>query len=185
MANKPLPCPTLLRQLLRYEPETGKLFWKERPVWMFKDGGKTALHQMNAWNSRHATKEAFTASSTLRYRHGTIFDAKAYAHRVIWKLSYGTDPVEVDHIDGDRSNNKLSNLRNVSKADNAKNKRPSSRNTSGSNGVCWSKACGKWKAEIQCSGVRKHLGVYANKSDAIFARKSAEILLGFHKNHGV
>ena len=57
-------------------------------------------------------------------------------------------------------------------------------NTSGVTGVCFSKKGNKWFARIRLDGKSKHLGSFADKQDAIEARKDAEIKYGFHPNHG-
>ena len=62
MANKPIPSPEALRQLLSYDPKTGKLFWKERgPEWFRDTEGRTAQHACKNWNARYAGEEAFTS----------------------------------------------------------------------------------------------------------------------------
>lgn len=70
------------------------------------------------------------------------------AHRLIWKMMTGNDPIEIDHIDGDPSNNAWSNLRHATSAENNRNRRLSSRNASSVKGVCWEASRGKWRATI-------------------------------------
>ena len=93
-------------------------------------------------------------------------------------MFHGIDPLEklVDHIDGDKSNNKINNLRLASKSENGRNRvNLPSNNTSGVIGVCWDKKAKKWKAFIMINGKQKHLGYFINIEDAIKARKEAEI----------
>jgi len=72
--TKPIPTPEMLRKLLRYDPETGKLFWRERPVEMFADTGRGGSKGSAArWNGRFSGKEAFTAISGSGYLTGGIF----------------------------------------------------------------------------------------------------------------
>jgi len=185
MASKAQPCPTLLRQLLRYEPETGKLFWKPRPVWMFSDGHRDKAGNCNNWNSHYAGKPAFTSMMRNGYRIGAVCNRSMLAHRVIWAMVSGQWPADqVDHINGDRQDNRLENLRAVSRADNNKNSKRPCTNTSGAIGVCKSPTRGKWLAQIKVGGQVFHLGTFERKSDAISARKKAERKYGFHKNHG-
>jgi hypothetical protein len=91
---------------------------------------------------------------------------------------------EVDHIDGNGTNNIWNNLRAVTRADNAKNMRKSSANTSGVTGVVWIKRIKSWKSQIMVNGCCKYLGYFRSKEEAIAARKAAEVLYGFHENHG-
>lgn len=183
MAKKPLPCPTLLRLLLTYEPETGKLFWKKRKSWMAPRGGVRAAGKAVAiWNGRNAGNMAFTATTNGGYRVGWLFGVKSYAHRVIWALIHGEWPDVIDHIDGDRGNNLISNLRSVTKAENARNARVGSNNKTGVMGVGRSKA--GWYAKICAGGVAIHIGTFETFGDAVDARKNAEVKYGYHENHG-
>ena len=107
------------------------------------------------------------------------------AHRLAWMYMYGNfPPDEIDHINGVRDDNRIINLRAVSHAENAKNQRINSTNTSGVTGVSWNKAAQKWKAQVRQDNKTLYFGIYSNFLDAICARKSAEHILGFHPNHG-
>jgi hypothetical protein len=107
-----------------------------------------------------------------------------YLHRVIWLLVHGEWPETVDHIDGDRSNNRLANLRSVSHLENMKNCRRSVRNTSGITGVSFRSADQTWIAYITQDGKRVHLGTFSAMDEAVSARKIAEKQFGYHQNHG-
>ncbi len=185
MAKKPLPTPVDLRQLLRYEPETGKLFWREAPLSLFADAGYPAAHRRALWNGKYAGKEALCyRDHAANYAYGTVFGTKVYAHRAIVAIDQGAWPPEVDHINGDRTDNRLSNLRAVTRPENAKNRPMQSRNKSGVIGVSWDKSSGKWAAEISEGGTRTRLGYFENIEDAKAARVRSEAMLGFHANHG-
>lgn len=107
------------------------------------------------------------------------------AHRLAWLYMTGEFPEnEIDHEDHIRSNNRWHNLSHVTTQENRKNISLRSNNTSGVTGVNWSKASKKWCAEINVDKVKKYLGLFLNKQDAIKARKAAEIEYCFHKNHG-
>ena len=82
----------------------------------------------------------------------------------------------VDHIDRDKLNNHLSNLRFASHSENQHNRTKNKDNTSGVVGVFWYKNYNKWCAQITINGVQKNLGYFVNKDDAITARTNAEIL---------
>lgn len=174
-----LPDQETLQALLRYEPDTGKLFWKERPLEMFK-----SERSWKMWNTRFAGMEAFASIGRQGYFQGGLYNKTRYAHRVIWKLRHGVEPDQIDHLDGDRTNNRLHNLREVSAAENRKNQRRPERNVSGVIGVGWSDQRKKWRAQIQVDGKCKHLGLFEDLEAAAIARKEAEIQYGFHPNHG-
>ena len=85
------------------------------------------------------------------------------------------DGYVVDHINGDKLDNTRDNLRVCTQADNMKNLKLSTSNTTGIKGVGWRSHCNKWRAYIQCDGKFIHLGNFDNKEDAIKARKDAEV----------
>jgi len=171
--------PELLRELLRYEPETGKLFWRVRPSSMFK-----TVRTADAWNRLYAGKEALTADNGAGYRVGDIFGQTMRSHRVIWAIVYGEWPDNIDHINGVRDDNRWHNLRSVSRHGNMQNTARRADNKSGVTGVCWVKARGKWEVKIRVGGADKYIGLFASYTIAVAARKSAEIEYGFHPNHG-
>lgn len=105
-------------------------------------------------------------------------------HRLAWFYMYGRMPKNIDHINHNRSDNRISNLREVDVAENQKNKSKYKNNTSGHHGVHWSKGKRRWVASISIDKQQKQLGVFADFSDAVDARKNAEILYGYHNNHG-
>jgi len=83
--------------------------------------------------------------------------------------------MEVDHVDGDRANNKIENLRLATVPQNRMNRRKSKANTSGRKGVSWNKASKKWVAYIKAHGKRKHLGFFECLEEAHAAyRKAAD-----------
>jgi hypothetical protein len=182
---KELPSPEMLRKLLRYEPETGKLFWRERSAELFEDKRQPSAQSCKNWNKRWAGKEAFTSHTNYGYKQGSIFNRKYQAHRVIFAMhSIDCRAAEIDHINGVRDDNRLVNLRAVSRWDNARNCGRASDNTSGCTGVSWDRSRGKWVAYIKARGKVINLGRFIKIEDAIAARKAAEKQYGYHKNHG-
>lgn len=176
-----MPCPdqTLLQQLLDYDPMTGELTWKYRPAEMFSN----PVYQ-GRWNNRYAGKPAFTALSRKGYHVGAIGDQPYRANRIIWKLVYGIEADQVDHVNGDPADDRLANLRQVTGQQNQQNMKRSKANKSGVTGVSWNTAKKKWDAKIMVNRKGIFLGRYDNLSDAIAARKDAERVYNFHPNHG-
>jgi len=181
MAKSRLPSPEVLRQLLRYEPDTGKLFWLARPIAMFAGIGRnSAAHQCTVWNTRYAGQEAFTATNAYGYRVGSILGTLVHAHIVIWAMASGEWPAhDVDHEDLNRSNNRLGNLRPATRSQNMMNGSLRKDSTSGHKGVNWSKQKGKWAVVVQANGKKHHGGHHDRIEDAVAARRAlAEIVHG-------
>ena len=114
-------------------------------------------------------------------------DAKRHRlHRIIWKMVYGDfdESMQIDHINGVRNDNRLSNLRLVTHGDNNKNCCTFKHNTSGISGVTWHKAQRQWVSYIGLNGKRSHLGYFNHMDEAVKARKEAEVLYNYHPNHG-
>lgn len=107
------------------------------------------------------------------------------AHRIAWMLTYKEWPPEqIDHIDGDGLNNKLSNLRCVSNTQNQRNASRKRTSKSGVNGVYWCKLREKWVSQICIDGKQCYLGAFTRLKHAAAARKEAEKNHGYHQNHG-
>lgn len=178
--------PEYLRECLNYCHETGSLTWKERPVSHFPEReNRSAEHTCNIFNSCYALKTAFTSDNGCGYLTGALDQRSLKSHRVAWAIFHGHWPTgHIDHINGNRKDNRISNLRDVAQSANNRNRCVSTNNTSGDIGVSWRKDSRKWVAFITHNGKRKHLGTFASRSDAVSARKSAESSCGFHKNHG-
>lgn len=176
--SRDLPSPEMLRKLLRYDPDTGKLFWQHRKIEMFAHERSWKM-----WNTKYFGKEAFTCLAN-GYRQGTIFYRGYQAHRVIWAIRHGKWVKYIDHINGVRDDNRIENLRSVTHKENMQNSARPKNNTSGVTGVCRAKALSKWMAYIRVDYKQIHLGFFTDKADAIAARKAAEEKYGFHKNHG-
>lgn len=108
-------------------------------------------------------------------------------HRIIWEMHHGVKilpNLEIDHINHIRDDNRIENLRVVTKQGNRRNQSLSRKNTSGVIGIYFMNHRQKWGAQIKVDGKVIWLGSYIEKQDAISARKSAEIKYDFHKNHG-
>lgn len=170
-------------QLLKYDPETGRLFWKERPASFFSDPYSST--KAARWNGRFAGKEAFTTTLVSGYKTGTILNKDYYAHRIAWILTFQDWPDnQIDHINGNKADNRIANLRDVTDRENHLNQRRRGDNTSGVIGVRYFPPTKRWHAYISIDGKRIPLGNYRYFDAAVAARKAAEKVLGFHPNHG-
>jgi|688.fasta_scaffold311317_2 hypothetical protein len=169
-----------LRKLLRYEPETGFLYWLPRPVSMF-----TCKCSQHRWNMRFAGQQALTAKMEAGYLKGTILNRQILAHRAVWAFVNGEWPQhQIDHIDGNRENNRIENLRDVPEVLNHRNIARKRKTTAPYNGVTQDKRTGRWVARIHYDGLSRHVGVFDTLYEAIRARRVAEAENGFHANHG-
>lgn len=95
-------------------------------------------------------------------------DGSAYrAHRLAWLYIHGEWPsMHLDHIDGDTSNNRISNLRLASVAENMANAKRPRTNTSGYKGVSWHRGAKKWTARMKANGTSHYLGLFATAEEA-------------------
>lgn len=123
------------------------------------------------------------------YKSINIKGKKYLLHRIIWLYVYGKFPENViDHINGIKDDNIITNLRDVKQEINCRNKKSSNRNKSGFVGVYFRKDRNKWIAQvgIKENGKRKviHLGVFNTKNEAIQKRIEANLKYGFGENHG-
>lgn len=175
----------IVARLFKPDFETGKLYWRERTTEWFQPGAHGAEVYSGMWNKRYANTEAFTSDNGYGYRTGHIFRRPYQAHRVIWMLAHKEWPKnQIDHINGIRSDNRLINLRPVSHAENGRNQKLRSTNTSGVMGVYWHKSAKKWGARIKVGGSYRYLGLFFEFADAVSARRHAEALYDFHGGHG-
>lgn len=178
--KRKLPPIEILRQLVDYDPKTGTAVWKYRAREFFKSDSYQAR-----WNARNAGQPAFAGNITGGYLRGKIFGIQYAAHRVIYALHHGKEPDgEIDHINHDRQDNRIGNLRVVSAIENMRNQKRFKNNKSGVVGVCWNSSKNKWLASIGTGGRLTFLGNYADKDEAIAVRTDAEKRFDYHPNHG-
>jgi hypothetical protein len=150
-----------------FDYRDGDLYWKVRParnVDISKPAGS-----VNSWG----------------YRQIQFKGKQYYAHRLVWLYVHGKFPNEqIDHINGDKLDNNIENLRDVSCQENKRNVSKYSNNRSGHTGVIWATHADKWVASIRVDGKLKHLGLFNILEDAVEARLQANIEHGYHDNHG-
>jgi hypothetical protein len=155
------------KELLEYTPESGLLVWKKTNSNVAKKGS-IAGHLSKADN-----------------RVSVRVDGKLYkAHRVIFLIMTGEWPEEIDHINGNSSDNRWVNLRNVAHHENMKNRKVCSNSKTKIMGVVWNRHNQKWRVRIKALGIYKEIGSFFDFFDACCARISAENQMGFHANHG-
>lgn len=154
---KPLPSRLTLNDLFVYD--NGRLLWRNDGTGGVKSGNEAGYVNNG-------------------YRKVKVGSKLYFGHRLIWKLLYGEDPIEIDHINGDSLDNRITNLRSVTNDDNRRNMTRDKRNTSGVTGV--SRQKGKWRAQLS----REFLGLFDTFEKAVAARKEAELTADYHTNHG-
>lgn len=173
--------PEDLRLLITYDPETGVMTWNERKEIM----ERFTFKNWKGWNGRNAGKECFTARDGKGYRHGSILGNTMLYHKVAWAIHYGEFPSKsIDHVNGDKYDNRISNLREVDQKENARNAKMSKRNKSGVTGVRRCSKSSAWIADIGVDMKCVIIGRYKTFEEAVAARKAAEKIYGYHKNHG-
>jgi len=173
----------LAHELLSSDFETGVLTWKHRDRKYFKTN-----RSYKCWNTKFSNKKAgslfLSSSSGKRYYQLSILEKKYQIHRVLWLMKYGYWPKQIDHINGDGTDNSKCNLRSVTRLENMKNIKLRVNNSSSKQGVSWYKANNLWHARINVNKRSYHLGYFKYFIIACAMRKEAEIIHGFHENHG-
>lgn len=108
------------------------------------------------------------------------------AHRLAYIYVHGDQKEDfyIDHINHNRSDNRIENLRACTRSQNCRNQNISKRNKTGFNGVSYRKSIGSYIVQITLNNKNVYLGSYKNIEEAIEVRKAANIKYGFHENHG-
>lgn len=153
--RKLLPSAKDLRRLFAYNEAEGHLRWRD-------DGALAAA-----------------PSGDERYLEVWFMGHRWMEHRIIWKMLTGEEPEVIDHISGDRQDNRPVNLRSVNQALNSRN-RAVPKSPHGAHGVFPYKGGERWKAQVG----RRHIGIFDTKEEAMEARRIAADALGYHENHG-
>lgn len=159
-----------LKKLLVYDNDKGRFFWIEK-----------------TGRGKKASKNG-EAGSVDAHGYGQVrIDGKIYKeHRLVWFYVYGVWPLEqIDHINHNRRDNRIENLREVNCVENGKNRPIQRNNKTGCQGVWKNPKDGKYEVYITHNGSRKNLGRFSDFNDAVQARKDAESRFLFHENHGI
>lgn len=174
------PSPAYLAECFSYDRGTGVIRWSDRPRGHFGNEAAYKTHQRTKAGNVAGCLDESTGYLVIGLSRQIL-----YAHRVAWALMHGAwPPQNIDHIDGNKTNNREINLRCVPQADNARNASMSRNNLSGVSGVSFAKREGKWRARVMHNYRDIHCGYFATKEEAIDARQRAIETLGFHSNHG-
>lgn len=136
------------RELFTYNPATGDLT-RRISVRGYRAGGIAGTAKVNGYR-------------------GVIADGRGYlVHRLAWLMETGEWPAnDIDHINGDRADNRWENLREATRSQNNGNMRLRKDNSSGFKGVCFHPQSGKWRAVIWAKGRRHHIGLFATPKAA-------------------
>lgn len=153
----------LLHQLFNYNPLTGIFLFKERTS-NLKRSSKDDVR----WNKRYAGKVA-GFDHYEGYRSISIYGKQQMAHRMAFLYTHGFTPEIIDHINQDKKDNRISNLRPASKSENAMNAKRPSTSSSGIKGVSFHKPTGKWRARVMVDKKEVHLGLFFTAPDAAIA----------------
>jgi hypothetical protein len=140
-----IPTQSRLKQLLSYDPETGQFLWQEL---------------------RGNAKAEYVGVNCNGYRRICVDGVRYFAHRLVWLYVYGEYPEGgIDHINRNKTDNRIANLRLATPAQNGANKTCA--------GVWWHKKNEKWVAMIQRGGAKIYLGSFVTRDQATAARDLA------------
>lgn len=163
-----------------YNRDTGVFVWKKRI-------GKSRSHK--AFNSQFAGKEAGNIHPS-GYRHIHVTDSgkstHIRAHRLAWFICYGSGPKDqIDHINRNKLDNRINNLREVSNTQNQHNASRRKDNKSGVSGVYWDKSKSKWRASVRVNSIRHYVGLFDELDSASNAVLEFRAKHNFSPTHGL
>jgi hypothetical protein len=143
-----------LKELLHYDPLTGIFTRKVRTAQRHQVGDRADF--------------IISGGNQVGYYRVTVDSVRYMAHRLAWFYVHGVWPAEdIDHKDGDRGNNRIDNLRDVTNQVNRENiRKPRKDNESGFLGVVFHAPTNRWRARIQLNGKGRHIGLYDTAEEA-------------------
>ncbi|KAB0988745.1 HNH endonuclease [Cronobacter sakazakii] len=144
-----------LKDSFHFRNDIGRFIWKVAKGWVKPGRIAGTLNEANG------------------YRYIKLNGVHYLEHRMVWLFTHGRLPKgEIDHINGDKQDNRIENLRECTRSQNEINKGLSSTNTSGCKGVSWHAQSKKWRARIKVNKKEIHLGTFECKADAEMAYRS-------------
>lgn len=185
--GRPTRCPCCKCCYTIPKLSNGCIDWEQ--IFSYKDGKLFWSHRRFSIHHREGClAEVISRNGSCGGYSRVCFNGKHYrTHIIVWEM-FNKRPVpkgmQIDHLDHDRSNNRIENLRLVTHKENGRNISKKKNNTSGITGVGWDKRRQKWRAQIYVDGKAICLGLYDNLLDAVAERKRAEKFYGFNENHG-
>ena len=164
------PTQSELKQLLNYDLLSGELFWTSDRNNKTRSGDRAGCVKI---------KESGNKYRQISFNRHTCLE-----HRLIFIYMTGSAPIQIDHINGDGTDNRWVNLRSVDAFQNMKNQKISTRNRTGVFGVFWNKQKDRWTSQASNLEGRIILGNFEDFFEAVCSRKSAEVRYNYHENHG-
>lgn len=141
---------SILKEIIEYNPETGFM------------------------RNKRSNKPTGNSSDSSGYKMIGILGKVYRVHRIAWMLVHGDDmPDYIDHINGDKTDDRISNLRPATNSQNMCNTGKRADNTSGYKGVCFHNQRKKWMARINLNNKQVSLGLYSTREQASSAYKLA------------
>lgn len=172
-----------LREALSYDSNTGLLVWNERPASHFQD-----VTKYRRWKSQRAGREAGHScadTSGKMYTRLSLDGTRYFAHLLIWIMVYGEPPAgEIDHINGDGTDNRVRNLRLTDRKGNNRNRRLMANNKTGVSGISYCPNRNKFRASIRNNNGGSDFKRFSCLLDAVAWRMGKGREYGYHENHG-
>ena len=165
--------PSIIKSMYTYSPETGCLLWAND-------------NRSKGWKKTQSKGlPAFTTIERKGYKNGKVLGLLMKEHRVVWAWHFGKWPdFQIDHINGNTSDNRIENLRQVENDVNCRNQSMPKSNTSGYVGVSFHSQIRLWSAKYRKDYKDYHVGYFQCKTAAAIAVMQARLQHDFTARHG-
>ena len=159
----------LIAKVLKYDPISGTLVW---------------ISNLHSKRVVPGSRAGCLVKGT-GYRTISLFGRSYPEHILIWFIYYGVWPSgQIDHENQVRDDNRISNLRDITKAENARNRSRNPHSKLGEHGIWFNSRTNRYVAEITMNGKKVYQKSFVDIDEAIIQRKAKSLELGFHENHG-